>query len=310
MRLFEGGPDMAKLKRLAASAAAQVESANTRNAYASDWKIFDAWCHSCGRKALPSREETLCLFAASQAETFKMSTVERRLAAISSQHRANGFDYSAGREVRAVMRGLRREHGAAQEGKAALRVDDLRKICTQLRSSQTEQGVRDRALLVLGFSAALRRSEISALRVDDLKAVSKGLLIKIRKSKTDQESRGRDVGVFRGSRTATDPVNALKEWLYLRGKEAGFLFPGYVPGKPLTGAAINQIVKRCVAMIGLNPAAYGAHSLRAGFVTAAAEAGTPETLIMQRTGHRSVQTVARYVRPAHAFSSDALARAL
>ena len=116
--------------------------------------------------------------------------------------------------------------------------------------------------------------------------------------------------MFFGSRAQSCPVRALRAWLFVRGREAGALFPGSGASRHLVPAMVGQIVKRAVLSIGLDPAGFGAHSLRAGFVTAAAEAGYPETLIMQRTGHRSVQTVARYVRPATAFSVDALARAL
>lgn len=116
--------------------------------------------------------------------------------------------------------------------------------------------------------------------------------------------------MFYGSRASSCPVQALKAWLAERGKGTGPLFPGRGPGGQITGETVNDVVKRYVELIGLDAEAYGAHSLRAGFVTAAAEAGMSETLIMQRTGHRSVQTVAKYVRPASVFSVDVLAKAL
>jgi len=183
-------------------------------------------------------------------------------------------------------------------------------MCAKLRGVRTRAAVRDRALLTLGFAAALRRSELVGLDVVDVRFVPKGLLVRIRRGKTDQEGHGRDVGVFRGRRATTCPVRALRAWLFVRGREAGPLFPGRRPGSRLTGACVNQVVKRGCVLAGLDPRGYGAHSLRAGFVTAAAEAGMPETLIMQRTGHRSVQTVAKYVRPASAFSVDVLAKAM
>jgi integrase len=170
--------------------------------------------------------------------------------------------------------------------------------------------VRDRALLLVGFAGGMRRSEVVALDVDDVEFRRKGMLIRIRRSKTDQEGKGREIGIFAGSRAQSCPVRAMKAWLYMRGKHDGPLFTGRKEGSRLVVAVVSLVVKRCVKLLGLDPRGYGAHSLRAGFVTAAAEAGMPETLIMQRTGHKSVQTVAKYVRPATAFSVDALARAL
>ena len=200
--------------------------------------------------------------------------------------------------------------GSKQSQKAALTVEALKKICIRLASSRGETAARDRAIIALGFSAALRRSELVALDVDDLRFERKGLAVTIGRSKTDQFARGRVAGVFKASRPAYCPVAAVRDWLRIGKRKSGPLFPGSGASGRITEASIGLIVKRCVESIGLDPKLYGAHSLRAGFVTAAAMSGVPESVIMQRTGHRSVQTVTRYVRPASVFSVDALARAL
>jgi integrase len=310
LRLFEGGPDMAKLRALAKSYTGAARAANTVKAYAADWVVFEEWCRSTGRKPLPATEETVCLFAVAHLEERKVSTVERRLAAIVDAHRAAGLTPPGGYSLRDIMRGARRERGSAPVQKAALRPEDLRAICVKLQRVHTYLGVRDRALMTLGFAAALRRSEVRALDVSDVQLVRKGVLVTIRKSKTDQEGRGRQVGVFAGKRVSTCPQRALRVWLHVRGREPGALFLGRNGGGRLTGAAVSNVVKRCVKLIGLDARRYGAHSLRAGCVTAAAEAGMPDSLIMQRTGHRSVQTVSKYVRPASVFSVDVLASAM
>ena len=311
LRLFpEGGPDMQKLRRLAASYTGSARATATLSAYASDWRDFDRWCRDARRIALPATEETVCLYVVASLEERRVSTVGRRLAAIVDKHRREGQPVPSGQLVKDVMRGARRERGSAQVQKAALRPEDLRKICGVLSRQRSARALRDRALLLLGFACGMRRSELVALDVADVSFRKKGVLVRIRRGKTDQEGKGRDVGVFTGSRALSCPVRALKAWLYVRGREAGALFPGTGASKHLVPAMVGQIVKHAVESIGLPPAAFGAHSLRAGFVTAAAEGGYPETLIMQRTGHRSVQTVARYVRPATAFAVDALARAL
>jgi integrase len=301
---------MARLRRLAASYAGSARASATLSAYASDWRDFERWCADAQRRALPASEETVCLYLVARLEDRRVSTVDRRFAAILDKHRREGAAVPSGQLVRDVMRGARRERGSAVSQKAALRPEDLRRICGLLARRHSAGALRDRALLLLGFAAGMRRSEIVALDLADVQFRRRGVLLRIRRSKTDQEGRGRDVGVFSGSRAQSCPVRALKAWLYVRGRAPGALFPGRGASGHLVPAMVGQVVKKGVRLIGLDPAGYGAHSLRAGFVTAAAEAGMPETLIMQRTGHRSVQTVAKYVRPASVFSVDALARAL
>jgi integrase len=309
--LFEGGPDVRKLRSEAARIIGDAsQSPNTRKAYASDWRDFETWCDEAGRRPLPCSSDTLKLYAMDRLGVHKIATVERRLAAVVSKHEKAGLGSPYSLEVRALMKGARRERGAGQLQKAALRAEDLKRICVRLATTRGEVAARDRAIITLGFSAATRRSELVALKVADLEFVRKGLAITVRRSKTDQMQLGRVVGVFKASRRTYCAVEAVRDWLRIRGREPGFLFPGTGKSGHLTEASINLIIKRAVAMIGLDAKLYGAHSLRAGFVTAAAESGVPESVIMQRTGHRSVQTVARYVRPASVFSVDALARAL
>lgn len=311
---------MKRLRAVASALATASRSGATQSAYASDCRDFERWCLRARRKPLPATPETLMLYVASQLETHRVSSVERRVAAIADAHRVAGARSPSpkGGPVCGVLAGARRGKKAPSLAKAALRPEDLRHICVKLQRSHGRVAVRDRALLVIGFAAGMRRSELAGLDLADVQFVRQGLLVTIRRGKTDQEGKGRSVGIFRGSRASTCPVRSLVAWLKVRGKKPGPLFPGgpQLSGSRgsaprLVGASINNIVRRAVKLVGLDPKLYGAHSLRSGFVTAAAEAGMPETLIMQRTGHRSVQTVARYVRPATAFSSgDVLRKAL
>jgi integrase len=310
LTLFEGGPNVAKLRIVAARMAQASQSVNTKKAYASDWVEFSDWCEEAGRLALPATPDTLKLYIVDHLDIHKVSTVERRLAAVVWKHETAGHASPYSLEIRNLMRGARRELGTRIDAKAALAVDDLKRILVKLGYAAADTAFRDRALMALGFTAALRRSEIGALDVSDLEFTSKGVLVNIRRSKTDQQGRGRKVGVFKVKNKLVCPVRLLQAWLKQRAAAHGATGPLF-PGRDgrLTGQAVNQIVKRAVKLAGLDASKYGAHSLRAGFVTAAAENGVPETIIMQRTGHRSVQTVARYVRPATVFSVDALARA-
>jgi len=242
----------------------------------------------------------------------KVATIQRRLSAIRSRHLSAGQANPAGERVKELMRAISREVGVAQQGKAALTAGELRAISEALGRSLVH--VRDRALLVLGFASALRRSELSALDLADLRFVREGLVLRVRRSKNDQKGEGREIGIFRGRRPSTCPVRTMQAWLKLRGQAPGPLFLATdawkLTGRRLCGPSICAIVKRCVEEIGLNPARYGAHSLRAGMVTAAIEAGVPESLVMQRSGHKSLAVMARYVRPARLFTVDPLARAL
>jgi integrase len=178
----------------------------------------------------------------------------------------------------------------------------------------TPQGARDRAIMVLGFATGVRRSELAALELSDVKFAQKGLRVLIRRSMTDQVAEGREICVFPGRRAETCPVRVLRAWLRFRGKDEGPLFTRLDTLAsallPLTGHSIRSIVQRCAELTGLDPRDYGGHSLRAGMITAAALNGAPDALVMQRSGHKSVTVYQRYVRQAKAFAFDPLAKAL
>jgi integrase len=310
LALFDGGPDVARLKKEAARLGQSAYSASTKRAYARCWNDFEEWCSDYGRVPLPAKPGTLELFIVDKLRTLALSSVEQAIAAVMAQHDEAGFESPYTRSARDVMRGARRERGTSQKARAALTPASLRKICRALKARQVEGDARSRALMTLGFAAALRVSELVALDVSDVRFVPKGMAVTVRRGKTDQEGRGRVAGVFYGTRAYSCPVRSLKLWLRWRGKHAGPLFPGDGASGRLTTRGFCGIVKRLVPLAGLDPKDYGTHSLRAGFVTAAAEAHMDAALIMQRTGHRSVQTVAKYVRPVSIFQTDALARAL
>ncbi len=301
---------MARLKSEAARLGSHAFSVNTKLAYASDWSDFEEWCSDTGRKALPANAQTLEWFIVDRLRTHALSSIDRRMAAIVAAHEMAGFESPYTRSVKEVMRGARRERGSAQKRMAALSVKDLRVICRALPASKDRNASRDRALMTLGFAAALRVSELVGLDLADIQFVRQGMVVTVRRGKTDQEGKGRVAGVFFGERAYCCPVKSLKLWLRWRGKQPGPVFAGDGVSGRLTPEGVRGIVRRLVVLAGLDPKLYGSHSLRAGFVTAAAENHVPETLIMQRTGHRSVETVAKYVRPVSIFQTDALARAL
>jgi len=317
LSLFDLGPDMAKIRRAAASLKRQTRAAATLVSYDCDWRSFECWCVSVGRRAMPADGETVTLYVASRLEEgLRASTVQRAVAAVAYRHKVAGEAVPDRMEARAVLNGARRQRLEQPVQRAALAVEDLRKICRRLMRHRTAAAARDRALLVLGFATGLRRSNLVALDLADLRFVPRrGVAVMVRRSKTDQEGRGQVIGVFRGKREETCPVRALRSWLAFRGEADGPLFTRVRVGGPtlsrLNPDTVNQLVKASVASVGLDPVAYGAHSLRAGFVTEAHNEGSGTLAIMERTGHRSVEMVRRYLRNSDPFAcSNPLARAL
>jgi len=291
--------------------AAQAE--NTRRAYASDWKHFSAWCRTAGQGSLPAAPESLVLYLSTLAETAKVSTLTRRISAISQAHQAAGFETpTAHLAVRKLMAGIRRQKGTAQIGKRPLATADVRRLLAPL-DTQRMLDVRDRALLLTGFAGAFRRSELVGVDVSDLEFNNAGLIVNIRRSKTDQEGQGRRVGLPYGSTPATCPVRALEAWLAVLGADDGPLFRGInrhgqLGARRLTAQSVALIIKRLAAAAGMEARDLAGHSLRAGLATAAAAAGVSERAIMAQTGHRSVGTLRKYIREGSLFLENAASK--
>ena len=290
---------------------AQAKADNTRRAYKADWNDFEAWCRERGLSALPAAPETLAVYLTALARTRKTGTLRRRLSAISQAHRAAAQDSPTSHEsVRALWAGIRRAKGLAQQGKAPALVEQVRAMCESLPPDLL--GTRDRALLLLGFAGALRRSELVALDVSDLQATAAGLVVTIRRSKTDQEGAGRKVGIPRGTSKQTCPVRSVGAWLQAAGIKEGALFRpisrhGQVRESRLSGQSVALVVKRRAQAAGLEAQRLSGHSLRAGLATSAAMAGASERSIMSQTGHKSVQMVRRYIREGSLFRDNAAA---
>ncbi len=289
-----------------------AKAANTVKAYRQDWADFVAWCHAYDVAALPATPETVARYLTARAESVKVSTLQRRLSAISQAHTAKGLPrFSVLDEpLRSVWAGIRRIHGVAQQGKAPAVTADIKAMVAQLPESLL--GLRDRALLLVGFAGAFRRSELVGLTRTDVQFTSDGLTIRLRRSKTDQEGAGRVVGIPYGSHRETCPVRSLQAWLEASGIEDGALFRainrhGHIQPGQLSDKAVALIVKRWAEAAGLDAAQYAGHSLRAGLATAAAQAGVSERVIMAQTGHKSTDMVRRYIREGSLFRENAAA---
>jgi integrase len=330
LSLFEGfGVDIAELRRERAALASLRRAPSTERAYACDVKDFRAWCAAACRAVVPASADTLALYLVSSARAGRVvSTLTRRVAAISALHAAAGEASPVTADVREVLAALRRKLGTAPAGaKAAISIDELRRMVGAV-DGHARRGIyswalpgcdsfvaRDRAVLLVGFASGLRSAELAGLDLADVDFVPEGLVLRVLRSKTDQEGAGRELGVHRGRRRSTCPARALEEWIRDRGAWPGPLFchlgvGGQVSHRRLHPSAVGSIVQAAAKRAGLDPARYGGHSLRAGCVTAAAAGGAGELAIMERTGHKSVGMVRRYVRHGRLFAVDPLAGAL
>lgn len=290
--------------------AAQAKAANTLRAYRSDWQDFTGWCEAHDLPALPAAEETVALYVADLAERVRTSTIQRRLSAIAQAHKTAGHASPTRGRVSLVWQGIRRAKGTAQKGKAPARTEEIRAMVATL--DRDPAGVRDRALLLLGFAAALRRSELVGLDAADLAFAHDGLTVTLRRSKTDQEGAGQKVGVPYGSHPETCPVRAVRAWLEAAGIVGGPVFRsidrwGHVGDGRLSDRGVALVVKRAAERAGLDPDAYAGHSLRAGLATAAAAAGVNERVIAQQTRHKSLPMLRRYIREGSLFRENAAA---
>lgn len=283
-------------------------AASTRKTYASMWPRFDHWCACRGITAMPATPATVCAYLADMATCgFAAGTIEGASAAIAAAHETQGHESpTADPTVRAVRRGIRRALGTAPRRQSRpLSTADIRQILTHIDRSDP-RGVRDAAIILLGFASALRRSELASLVMADIEPQPEGLLVRIRRSKTDPEQRGQVVGVAHGAHPETDPIGALDAWLQLRGGQPGPLFLGMSSGRignrPFTGSGLAWMLKQRAAAAGLPSERISGHSLRAGHATTAAMAGVDLARIAAQTRHTRISTlVEHYIRPLEAI---------
>lgn len=282
-------------------------SDSTRKSYQLDLAHFQ---QSGG--TIPSSPEFVAQYLADNAVTLSAYTLARRLVAIGRAHTSKQLPNPTSADiVKATLRGIRRTYGSKQR-----QVEPLVKNLIQdiVKDLDGVKGSRDRALLLIGFAGAFRRSELVALQVSDIEFVEQGLIINLRHSKTDQEGLGRKVAVplARGNLCA---VNALKHWMELAAIDSGAIFRGvnrhgFISDKQLSTEAVALIIKSHAERIGLDPAKFSGHSLRAGLVTSAAQAGVSHWKIKAQTGHRSDAMLNRYVRDARIFIDNAVGELL
>lgn len=285
---------------------------NTRKAYESAWSDFEQFCGLTHVQALPASSDTLAAYLTFIARGQRVATIEVKLAAIHHRHEVSALpDPTREPAVRTIMDGIRRTLGTASDKKEPAALDVLRPMVAAL--SDDLAGTRNRALLLVGFAGAFRRSELVALDLADVKLQGASVRIQIRRSKTDQEGAGAAKVIPRLDDELC-PVRALVAWLGASGITTGALFRpidrwGKLRSSRLTGHAVATIIKAAAEAAGLDPAQFSGHSLRAGFATQAALARAPEWEIQEVTGHHSAQVLRGYIRNSGAGQVDAIKRA-
>lgn len=279
--------------------------------YESNWRLWEAWCRVRRLSALPAEAMTVAAFLADQAETVAPSTLSGRLSAIRWGHEQAGqVSPTTHPQVRGVLAGIRRTFADEPRQVRPIFLDDLRAMLAAL-DVDTTKGLRDRALLTLGWWGAFRRSEVAALNAGDVAEAPEGFIVTVRRSKSDQEGKGRRIPLayVHGAADAC-PVRAVRAWTAEASVSGGALLRrvdrwGHVRDAGLSGESVAEVVKESAARIGIDPHTVGGHSLRSGFVSECDRRGVPDAAVMRTTGHRTAAMLDVYTRPRAIFEGSA-----
>jgi len=308
--LTEGNPLWAADKA-AREYAAKSQARATVNAYRSDWDHFERWCAAMRVPSMPATPYIVALYIAAIAQggwndekPKKAATITRRLAAINAQHKRQSRFLPASQkypEISLVLQGILRTEGTRQAAKRPITVRMTQKMLDH--ETVPLAVARDKVILLFGLAGAFRRSELAAVDMEHLRFHSQGMTVTIPFSKTDQTGRGREVEIPYGAAPATCPVLAVRNWIAaaaIDGKSGPLLRAvdrhGCVSGKRMNPASIAYLIKKLAAAAGYDEKEYSGHSLRSGFVTAAAAGGATDRQIMRQTGHKSQKMIDRYSR--------------
>lgn len=284
---------------------------STWRAYQSDWRQFEQYCNSVQLSALPAEAKTLVSFLSSQAGDRKSpSTIQRRLVAIRLVHTGAGFDRpDTDPSILELMKGIRRDWRQPTARKTAAVAADVMAMADSV-DQETNKGLRDRALLLFGFAGAFRRSELVAIEIDHLQYQSEGVRVTIPHSKTDQESKGQVIAVRAESESDFCPVQALKDWITVADITSGPVFlrmhrHDRVGDSAMTPQSVALVVKEHALRVGLEPAHYAGHSLRRGFLTAAAREHKSIFKMAEHSRHKSLEVLRQYVEDEQKFDDHA-----
>jgi site-specific recombinase XerD len=291
------------------------KASNTIRAYKSDFNDFGLFCVQNGFKSLPSDPKIVSLYLTYlSTKEARISTLKRRLVSIGVIHKLKGYylDTKHPSIIENIM-GIKRRKGSIQRGKKPILVSDLKKIINIIDEQNREEikKLRDRSIILIGFSGGFRRNEIVSIDYDDLDFVTEGLKINLRRSKTDQFGEGFTKALPYFDSHQYCPVVSLKKWIEISQIKSGAIFKRFSKGSKLsnnrlTDQTVALLIKEYLKLAGVDSKNYSGHSLRSGFATSAAESGVEERSIMAMTGHKSTEMVRRYIKEANLFKNNAL----
>ena len=278
------------------------KSENTLRAYQSDYNDFSLFCTKNGFQAMPTQPKILALYITHLSSYSKYSTLKRRLASISILHKTNGHYIDTKHPIiMENLMGIKRTNGSNQKGKKPLLINDLKMLINAIDQSneKDKRKIRDKALILIGFSGGFRRSELVDIEYEDLEFVSEGVKIFVKRSKTDQSGEGMTKAIPYFDNKNFCPVIALKNWIEIFDLKKNRIFN-------ISDKSVALIIKKYASYAGLDSHRYAGHSLRSGFATSTAESGAEERNIMAMTGHKSTEMVRRYIKEANLFKNNAL----
>ena len=278
------------------------KSLNTIRAYQSDFNDFSLFCSKNGFQSMPTQPKILALYLTDLSSKSKYSTLKRRLASISILHKIKGHYIDTKHPIIIEnLMGIKRVKGSNQKGKKPLLINDLKTIIKAIDQSKEKdkRKIRDKALLLTGFSGGFRRSELVDIEYEDIEFVSEGVKIFVKRSKTDQSGEGMTKAIPYFDNENFCPVKALKKWTEIIDFKNGKIFN-------ISDKSVALIIKKYAYHAGLDSHKYAGHSLRSGFATSTAESGAEERSIMAMTGHKSTEMVRRYIKEANLFKNNAL----
>ena len=291
------------------------KSNNTIRAYKSDFNDFGLFCAQNGFKSLPSEPKIVSLYLTYlSTKDLKMSTLKRRLVSIAVIHKLKGhyLDTKHPSIIENIM-GIKRRKGSIQKGKKPLLINNLKQIIDAIDKENNEEikKLRDRSIILIGFSGGFRRNEIVSLDYEDLDFVEEGLKIGLKRSKTDQFGEGAVKGLPYFENSQYCPVLSIHKWIEISKINSGALFRRFTKGSKLSDNRLSDqtvalLIKAYLKIAGIESRNYSGHSLRSGFATSAAESGADERSIMAMTGHKSTEMVRRYIKEANLFRNNAL----
>ena len=288
---------------------------NTVRAYKSDFDDFGLFCAQNGFKSLPSDPKVVSLYLTYlSTKDVKMSTLKRRLVSIGVIHKLKGHYLDTKHpSIIENMMGIKRRKGSIQKGKKPLLINNLKILINVIDKEKNEEikKLRDRSIILIGFSGGFRRNEIVSLDYDDLEFVQEGLKFSLKRSKTDQFGEGTLKGLPYFENSKYCPVISIKKWIEISKISSGAIFRRFIKGSKLshnrlTDQSVALLIKHYLKLAGIESKNYSGHSLRSGFATSAAESGAEERSIMAMTGHKSTEMVRRYIKEANLFKNNAL----